>query len=224
MKSHSKYYPLSPYILKNEEGHIMENIWQFSKIYKTVPDSTQYYSRHDKTITWSYPKENHINLNGEVLPAYWTWRQKGMSNKYFVRYPVGFNHRSECQYCILDKDSDKKLDYVESRRQIYIPTYCDLAKEESVFFPELKARLANGENLLIIEPDGPHQESLDYYKSEWRVTDDFIVDNTMLVTDENLTTMAFDTKHAFGHGYCLAMALLDIDVELLDFWDQVEAI
>lgn len=142
-----------------------------------------------------------------------------MSNKYFVRYPVGFNHRSECEYCILDKDSvDKKLDYVESRRQIYIPTYCNLAKEETEFFPELQERLRNGENLLIIEPDGPHQESLDHYKKTWFVDDNFITNSTMLINDENLTAMVFDMTHH------LAMALLDIDVDLLDFWDTIEPI
>lgn len=220
MKSHSKYYPLSPYYLKNNKGYIMENIWQFSKIYKTIPESTQHYSRYDQTIIWSYPKEKHIH-NGEVLPAYWNWRKKGMKNKYAIRYPAGFKNKSTCEYAILDKDSDEKLDYIDARKKIYIPMYCDLVKADPTYFPELKTRLDNGENLLIIEPDGPHQESLDYYKTKWSVLDDFIEDSTVLVTDQNMTILAHDVKHPFGHGYCLAMALLDMDTDMLEFWDSV---
>lgn len=35
----------------------------------------------------------------------------------------------------------------------------------------------------------------------------------MLITKENISIMLNDTKHPFGHGYCLAMALLDKDIE-----------
>lgn len=31
LKSHSVWYPLSPYFLKDDDGCIMENCWQFSK-------------------------------------------------------------------------------------------------------------------------------------------------------------------------------------------------
>jgi hypothetical protein len=64
-----------------------------------------------------------------------------------------------------------------------------------------------------IEVDGPHQESMGYYQDEYKVADDFIVDDTMLVTEETVKIMLNDSKHCFGHGYCLAMALLGKDVE-----------
>jgi len=38
-KSRSKWWPLSPYELKDAQGRILENIWQFSKIYAHVPYS-----------------------------------------------------------------------------------------------------------------------------------------------------------------------------------------
>jgi hypothetical protein len=63
-------------------------------------------------------------------------------------------------------------------------------------------------NLLIVEWDGPHQESMEYYKEKYNVTDDFIVDSTMNATTENIDLMLNDEKHPFGHGYCLASALL----------------
>ena len=34
MGSHSKWGDLGPYLLKDEKERILENIWQFSKIYE----------------------------------------------------------------------------------------------------------------------------------------------------------------------------------------------
>ena len=66
---------------------------------------------------------------------------------------------------------------------------------------------------MIIEVDGPHQESLNYYKHTYGVSEDFIDKNTISVNENNMKIMLNDTKHPFGHGYCLAMALLDKDEE-----------
>lgn len=77
MKSHSKWHSLSPYELKNSKGQIMENIWQFSKVYEVVPKSTQYKSRYDKTVIWQHPEERHLD-NQELTEAYYEWRRKGV--------------------------------------------------------------------------------------------------------------------------------------------------
>ena len=74
MRSHSKYYELSPYELKNSEGHIMENIWQSAKVYASVPASKQYYSRYDKTVIWNHPKEIHVDENDNLTPEYFSNR------------------------------------------------------------------------------------------------------------------------------------------------------
>ena len=205
MKSHSKWWPLSPYYLKTKEGYIHENIWQFSKIYPVVPKSDQKYSRFDSTIIWSWPEEAHME-NNEILPAYWKWRTAGFQNEYAVRYPVGFRNRHSVKCHIKDEE---RLDYVTARKKIYLPLYLELVKQQPLF-EELKERLLKGENLLIAEVDGPHEESLKYYIEKYKVGTDFIESNTMLATPANLDIMLNDTKHAFGHGYCLAMALLDL--------------
>jgi hypothetical protein len=75
-------------------------------------------------------------------------------------------------------------------------------------FRELVVRLQNGENLMIVEVDGPHEESLGYYKSLYGVGNDFIEDNSMEATPANIEIMLNDAKHPFGHGYCLAASLL----------------
>lgn len=45
MKSHSQWGVLGPYNLTDANGRIMESVYQFSKVYKKVPVTTQYYSR-----------------------------------------------------------------------------------------------------------------------------------------------------------------------------------
>ena len=214
MMSHSPYGVLGPYVLADDDGVIMENRHQFSKLYAKVPATTQYYSRYDKTVIWSHPAETHYE-NGEILPAYWAWRAKGMANPYYVRYPVGFNNMHKCLFAIANENNPERLDYVEGRKKIYVPVYCDLAKKEAKFL-ELKDRLATGENLLIIEVDGPHEESLDHYIEKFHVDESFIENDTMLAIEENLNIMLIDEKHPFGHGYCLAMALQDFEY-LIDY-------
>ncbi len=131
--------------------------------------------------------------------------------KYAVRYPVTFNHRHKCLFSFKENPTEQLL-YIEGRKEIYLPVYCTLVKRVSTF-DKLRKKLANGENLLIIEVDGPHEESMNYYRENYGVSDDFIQKNTMLVTEENIKIMLNDTKHPFGHGYCLAMALLGKDIE-----------
>lgn len=210
MKSYKKYYPLSPYALTNEQDHIMENIWQFSKVYEEVPKSTQRYSRYDARVIWEWP--NEVHYDGENLTKeYWKWRKAGMSNLEAVRYPVGFNHRHKV---LFSYHNGEKLDYVESRKKLYLPLYTELVKEEAVF-DKLQERHLNGENLLIIEVDGPHQESLEYYQEKYDVSHRFIKDNCIRCNRKNLNIMLNDLKHPFGHGYCLAAAIQDIN--LLDY-------
>lgn len=202
----SKYGSIGPYVLADEEGRIMENIWQFSKVYENVPNSVRRESRFNNRIIWNHPAQVHVK-DGELTPEYWEWRHKGMHNPDPVRYPVGFNHRGKCLYA-LHESSDEKLDYIEARKQIYLPVYCDLVRGQRQY-EELLQRLRVGEKLLIIEVDGPHQEDLDYYIEKYNVAKNFIVNNTIKATRENMDIMLNDPKHPFGHGYCLALALLD---------------
>lgn len=205
----SPYGELGPYVLKDDQGRLMENLWQFRKVYPWVPAVREVASqRYDRTVVWEYPQETHVT-NGEPNEKYWAWRKKGLNNPLPVRYPVGNTaHRKLCLHLL--SDEGQKLNLEEGRRQIYLRTYCDLVKVQPKF-SKLKERLIKGENLLIIEVDGPHQETLDYYMSTYGVPGDFIEDHTMLVTLKNVEIMIKDPLHSFGHGYCLAMALLGWD-------------
>ena len=214
MTKSTEYGSLSPYALVDNKGRNMENIWQASKVYPSVRKSVQVFSRWNKTIIWDHPAEQHAIKNEDgtytILPDYYHWRHKLMYNPHPVRYPVGFNHRHKCLFALKETpegDIDPQgLNYIDARKQIYLPLFVKLVKEQKQF-KELKDMLANGENLLIIEVDGPHQESLQYYKDTYGVGDDFIVNDTMSGTPENYNIMLNDPKHAFGHSYCLGIAL-----------------
>lgn len=220
------YGSLGPYELFDEHGRNMENIWQFSKVYSYVPAAKEFRSRYDRTVIWEHPAEEHVRVetiqkdDGSVekvykfSPAYLRWREKGMRAKEAIRYPVGFNARHTCLFSFAENENGEiikePLDYITARKRIYSPVYCRLVREKPQF-KELQDRLRKGENLLILEVDGPHQESLDYYKEKYGVGDDFIQANTMLCTEKNLSIMLNDSKHPYGHGYCLASALLNIN-------------
>jgi len=227
----SAYGSLGPYVLKDENGMIMENVWQFSKVYKIVPENVERFSRWNQRVIWKWPAEEHASIK-EILSlpnrkiktqktynihdAYFKWRKAGMACKDAIRYPVGFKHRHECIFALATNEdgtvNNKPLNYIESRKVIYMPLYQRLVKKEYQF-ERLKKRLLNGENLLIIEVDGPHQESMKYYKDKYGIESNFIEKNTILATKENLQIMLNDDKHPFGHGYCLAAALLDLELE-----------
>ena len=208
MKSHSKkWYPLSPYALKNEANQIMENIWQSAKTYETVPKSTQYYSRYQRRVIWDHPAETHIDKDGEPNKKYWAWRNKLLNHNEAVRYPVGIAHRRNALYSLIEKGG-RKLDYIEARLHIYEKVYIDLIQLKGEFY-ELVDMVNKGINILIIEPDGPHQESLEHYNKNYSISPGFIENDSMVANKENLNIMLNDPKHSYGHGYCLARAILE---------------
>ncbi len=209
----SAYGELSPYVL-SKEGQIMENIWQFSKVYKKVEAQSQYYNRFRKNISWEHPSEEHVDKNGDLTKEYFSWRTKGFNFPEPVRYPNGYKGKNDCMYSIKDPGS-KKLAYIDSRKEIYVPLYNELVRKEKKF-DYLKNELKKGRNLNIIEVDGPNQESLLYYIEKYGVEKDFIKDGAMIATKENLKIMLNDKKHPFGHGYCLAMSLMDWSVDDLN--------
>jgi hypothetical protein len=203
------YGDISPYELKTEDGVIIENIWQFSKVYETVPKVREVYSRWDNTVIWEHGEEKHVSEDGALTDKYWEWREKGFKCSYAIRYPVGFRHRSRCLYSLIkDENILIELDYINARKYIYVPEYIKALKAHPTFL-KLRKMHESGINLIITEIDGPHQESLDYYMTTYGVKEDFITDNTMLATKDNLDIMLNDPKHPFGHGYCIALALLN---------------
>lgn len=185
-------YEVTPYYIKDEEGHIFENVYQHSKCYRKVYAQHQVYNN---IVTWSHPEEIHLDANNNVLPAYWHWRHKGMSNLYPVRYPNGFKGRHEC-LCAFWQNSQgswEQLNYLEGRKKIYCSLYRRLVQKTSAF-SELKKLHDAGVNLQFIDVDVPPGNTF--------------------VTQEVYDKYLNDTAHAFGHSFVLSGLLLDLDLHL----------
>ena len=80
---------LSPYVMKDKNNILMENFWQFSKVWNSVNDITQPINMYQsKSIRWKHPEEIHIEQNNDNLikltPEYWKWREKGFSHDKWV--------------------------------------------------------------------------------------------------------------------------------------------
>lgn len=192
---------LSPFVLRDEDGVLIENRWQFSKIYRRVPKIRQ--------RNWQHPAEAHIDADGNPTEAYWAWRQKGFACRDPVRFPVGRELRKDCLGAIVSEDNPEFLGYVDSRKQVYVPRIT-AAERKSPIFRALKRRLDAGENLLIVDIDGPHKAAMKWL-ARYGVGQDFIdSQDTMEATEENLRILLGDEKHPFGHGFCIAAALLEI--------------
>lgn len=174
-------YELVPYCLRDSEGHIHENIWQFSKVYPAV--AAQHEIKAGKVI-WSHPAEVHVK-DGAITDAYLKWRQKGYDNPYAVRYPNGFHGRNKCIGALWFDGEWKILDYVTARKKIYCPTYVALARLTPAY-QKLKAMVDAGHSLQICEMDV----------------------RPGVVTEEVLRHELNNTVKPFGHGYVLAAMLL----------------
>lgn len=87
--------PLSPYTMKDKNGAIMENWWQFHKIWRRVYKIKQPISRFCKNTRWEWKDEIHFEDN-QPTDAYEKWREAGLTHKIWVRYPNGFHHHKEC--------------------------------------------------------------------------------------------------------------------------------
>jgi hypothetical protein len=135
---------LSPFVMRDEQNRIMENIWQFSKIYASVP-KVSVVEGVSSDQKWSWKAEVH-DMNGEIQPAYWCWREAGMNYEHPVRSPVPVAHRSNCLGAIISSEDTRKLDYMEAREQLYIPLYARLVRLQ-LHYDVLRLMLKDGYNI-----------------------------------------------------------------------------
>ena len=108
------------------------------------------------------------------------------------RYP---NSKGKKVLYSLFDDNDEKMDYVTSRKKVYIPQYYDLIKEKDII-EEYKQILMKGKNIIIYDFDGPRDINGDVLCVE--LTNDLLIDKIN------------DTRHPFGHGYIVASCINNI--------------
>ncbi len=196
--------PLSPYTMKDKENIIMENYWQFSKVWEKVDAIKQPLSTyHPHIVRWEHPDEVHIE-DDKLTDEYWQWRQKGFHHNRWVRYPNGYeNHRKALGTVIGTPDNYKIIDYIRARKKVYFTKYREIAINTKMFCG-LKSMLKNGKNIQINEVDGP------VYMDEYLY--DQVEAGSIEINEDVLKGFVNNPSQPFGHGYCLAACLLDIDV------------
>lgn len=217
---------LSPYVLCDEDGRNMENLWQFGKIYEIIPKVV------DKT-GWKWEAQRHCTLEKariktRIKPTkeFWEWRQAGMEFPKAVRYPVGFQHRHKCIGHLWPTDGQNKnicnskanhqlYLYKEARVKIYSTLYIKMVRATKEF-RTLRKLLKKGYNLQILDVDGPDVNlAIDEDGNVIAPYDQIPTGEygksgvgSIDINKENIKLLLNDTKQPFGHGYVLAVALL----------------
>lgn len=90
----------------------------------------------------------------------------------------------------------KKMDYVTSRKEAYVPCYFEMMKDKEMAL-YWKKEVENGKNVVVYDFDGPRNE-------DGSVT-------CLEVSLEMLQEKINYTRHPFGHGYIVAAWLKGIE-------------
>jgi hypothetical protein len=188
---------LSPFVLGPVEADAsnhdapacksFENFWQFSKVYAKT--------QKQKQKNWTQIAEQHAALssgeNEEPFPAYFRWRDRGFRSSQAIRRPNGTIAKGGKPLYTLYRG--KRLGYIDARKQLYQPIYQRLARSTAEYGKLLRL-MRDGQNVLLIEPDGPDVRS---YPEGREMSEPLLAE---LIDDE---------RHIYGHGFALASALLE---------------
>ena len=163
---------LSPMLLgpvTDKQGltaNIFECYWQFSKLYEV---------------------EGHIKKGTKCEPTkeFFAYRKKGFALTKGKRrpFPVKTHGYPTCAYY-----NNKSYNYLDSRKEIYVPIYRKLI-EKLPIIKELRKLLKEGKNIMIIDGDGPPKKKYP---------------EGLEMTQENWNKMIDNPKYPFGHGYVVA--------------------
>ena len=93
---------------------------------------------------------------------------------------------------------NKEMDYLESRKKVYVPFYFDYMKNKEMA-KEWKIKVNEGKNVVIYDFDGPRLKNGDPTCHE--------------VTIEYLKEKINDPTFPFGHGYVVSAWLLGLEPE-----------
>lgn len=196
---------LSPFVIGplvfEEDGvqktaHNFENFWQSFKVYSIVD--------RQNTPAWRWPSEVHVE-GADKLPnsAWLQWHNALISHEEAVRHPNG---RNIPLYAWWQK---QKLNVIEARKEIYIPYLQKLYRAHPVY-KRLLQLVARGQNIIILEPDGPTHQ---LYPDGMPVT---LVDLYRLQNVIKMSEFPGGHKHSnpnkyipYGHGYVIALTLLE---------------
>jgi hypothetical protein len=111
------------------------------------------------------------------------------------RYPKSKGKRVLCAKI----ETGQELNYIDSRKQVYVPEYYELIKDHEMTL-YYKKMLQEGHNLAFYDFDGPRTE-------EHGVT-------CLELTEDMIKDKINDPRHPFGHGYIVAATIANIMPEI----------
>lgn len=218
--SNSRFKSLSPFFLKtdgneknfNNGGIVFENFYQGSKVYPKVFKNEVYTSRYqhgdERYLKWRWiptnPEGDDLITDDELnFEKYMRWRNSLWACPNPVRYPNGYTNKSKVSYTLIIDKNDKmtELDYLASRKTLYLKEYVRLVRKTSEYH-HLLSLLKEGKNLLLCEIDVPAKGKKGEYGKDVDHNNNCVLDIPKLVT------LLEDPSEPFGHGLCLSLALL----------------
>lgn len=149
--------------------HNFENLWQFSKVYK------------------SHLENDNDLICGEVGIDWYIWHMAGARTERGTRYPMGKGAVAE-----FSKWGNLRLGYIAARKQIYVPEYSKLLINTAKF-RKLRKQYYSGANIVIRDYDT--YDALKAYKHS-------------IGTRHPFLCALNNPDRKFGHGFCIAMALM----------------
>jgi len=135
--------------------------------------------------------KRYPNIPAKTITDWWKKQTKGKR-----RFPDGKDKK--VLYAKFPHINDN-LGYIDSRKQVYVPEYYNLIKDNLVLI-DLKNRLASGESFTVYDFDGIRDNNGNPTSAE--------------VNLELLQDKILDTRTPFGHGYVVAAAIMDINPKL----------
>lgn len=225
--NNSKWKRLCPYLLEtdgeevcaNPGGVLFENFYQGCKVYDVLHENEVYPSRYHMNkpayLWWKFTpmtptgdvlidnSTNNKELNREL---YFRWRNSLWACKHPIRYPNRIHRRKNTQFalCIDQHGNERRLNYLETRKEIYVKEYIRLCKKLPEY-KQLLEKLKRGENILICEMDVPAINKRGEYGNNKHFCDEH---GTCHMSIELVERLLEDPSEAFGHGLCLAYSLL----------------
>lgn len=163
---------------------IFENYWQYGKV---------------------FPELGHVGENGKITKKWLEFREKGYKKAKGDRHPVGTKTdrvkfvdrrgRKWYEYMIpsFARYYGEKMDYITSRKKVYVPAYAYLVRRTEAF-KKLKEKVDNGFKVQILDFDGPK-------------------DGSALITVDYLRKKINDPSSPFGHGFVISALLAGIEPE-----------
>ncbi len=147
--------------------------------------------------------------------GYWNFESYWQSGKKFRGVPITKSRKWWREQCVprrrypgakglkvehAEFEGFPPLDYVQSRKRVYVPEYKELIKDRPEL-AELRKQVQDGKNITVYDFDGP------------RAADDN-KPQCAEVTPELLAEKLGDTRHPFGHGYIVAASIAGLDISL----------